>query len=74
MKRYTPPRPVVALLLSSAVALAACTDTAADDHETCVLRGFDRGTKEYQYCRDKLQQFRREEFERNQRFLDLLTG
>ena len=60
-------------LVVSAVVLAACAELAMSDDETCALRGFEKGTREYGYCRDKLQQFRAEEDARSQRFLDMMS-
>ena len=62
-----------AALLVSALALAACAEARMSDDEVCALRGFDKGTKEYGYCRDKLSQLQAEEDARSQRFLDILS-
>ena len=60
-------------LLLSAVVLAACAELAMSDDRTCAIRGFEKGSREYGYCRDKLRQFRDEDAARSQRFLDMMT-
>ena len=68
------PHAATVFLASTILLAVACTDIATSDHETCVSRGFERSTSEYDYCRDKLQELRDVEEERKQRFLELLTG
>ena len=51
-----------------------CVDQTAVDDRECQSKGFNEDAKEYSYCREKLQQLRDEEWERRQRFRELMSG
>ena len=62
------------LLLLVILLFAGCVDQAANDDRECQSRGFNVNANEYAYCREKLQQFRDDDWERRQRFMELMTG
>ncbi len=59
-------------LTSVILFVTACVDFPTADHETCISRGFDKSTSEYDYCRDKLRELHNEEEERRRRFFDMM--
>jgi hypothetical protein len=62
------------LLLLVILLLIGCVDQAAIDDRECQSQGFNVNAKEYAYCREKLQQLRNEDWERRQRFMELMSG
>ena len=64
---------ICALVFLVGLLSIGCVDYAAIDDRECQSKGFKQGIKEYEYCRQKLQQLRDEESERRQRFFDMIT-
>jgi hypothetical protein len=62
------------LLLLVGLLFIGCVDQAAIDDRECKAKGFNVNAKEYAYCREKLQQLRDEDWDRRQRFRELMSG
>ncbi len=62
-----------ALVLLVGLLSIGCVDQAAFDDRECESRGFKKDAKEYEYCREKLQQFRDREWERRLKFIDMMS-
>jgi hypothetical protein len=65
-------RSTCALALFLMLSSVGCVDTVAIDHQKCVSKGFVEATKDYEYCRAKLQQIRDEEHERQLKFMEMV--
>ena len=61
-----------ALVLLLALLSGGCAVATAIDHRKCLWSGFVEGTKDYEYCREKLQQIRDEDYERQRRFIEMM--
>ena len=64
---------ICVLVLLVGLLSVGCVDQAAIDDRECESKGFKRDIKEYEYCREKLQQFRDREWERRLKFIDMMS-
>ena len=72
----SPPRrsSICVLVIFVNLMFVGCVDQAAIDDRECQSQGFKGSDKEYAYCREKLQQLRDRDWERRQRFMELMSG